>query len=913
MAASGKSSNGWGSFLSQAVAGMETRLDNMLTEAEKAQQLQPDKQSQSDKQSSQHQTQAPMSATVASSPAKASPAAAASGRASPATPRTSQSNIRPSTNDRLQARLAKAMAAKTAQSTAAGGGTGTGSIAASPRSSIDTLPSRNSVDRQSLDSRADDKKQTDVVSAEVVATPDSGMTTDAARVIQDDKPDDKAVTVPPPKGEDLNGTTLKPEPASEPTPEPAPEPEPEAIPASKPLASTTPSSQPNPNTTRDETADTNPIESAEATSPAKLDNGDTSSLAKELEELKARQQEEIQEYVERIDSLQSKLQYLSKGAADSARKTAQGAPSGSADRKLAEKDEKIALLMQEGQKLSGTEHKLRMSLKKLRQQLGDQEKQAEALRADKAAALAEAETLRVRLDSDELDGRQHEESNKALAVLQKEVDALRKEGVAKDEALSKLEQSLKTKAESDAVASVEAQNKMLAAEQAKQKQLEETISELKAANESLENKSRLEGLEWTEKLQRAQERSRTIEADSKTELLTLENKLEAMRSAAEEAVSGGAGGDGPVNLIRQMETLQSQYATASSNWQGIEASLLAKVSSLEKERDDAQSRESEIRKKAREAASRCRRLEEDLQDLQPSLAMARQELETCREEINTLRASLKSTEAALSQAQAEAEKRRSSSTAKDGPGEYERQPWGDDMPAPLARSQSRPDSPLLSVSRTLSADVFGFQIPARARRTPVSGSRPDSPAEGISIGRRRSSQPPGRPSALSPALSSMQMPPYSPFEPPSESNLMSPSIAERDDDRFPSSPRQMAQDMISVSTVGAGPTVQLVEKLSAGIRRLEAEKVAAREEMARVSSQRDEARSDMVALMKEVEANKAAGARVPELEKELQGLHERYQTTLELLGEKSELVEELKADVQDVKAMYRELVERTVK
>lgn len=483
------------------------------------------------------------------------------------------------------------MAAKTAQSTVTGGSAGTGSIAASPRSSIDTLPSRNSVDRQSLDSRGDDKKQTDVVAAEVVAAPDSGTKTDDTRVIQDDKPDDKAVEAPPPKGEDLNGPTSK--------PEPEPKPAPEATPAS------TPSLQPNPSTARDETANTKPIESTESTPPARLGNGDTSNLAKELEELKARQQEEIQEYVERIDSLQSKLQYLSKGAADSARKTAQGAPSGSADRKLAEKDEKIALLMQEGQKLSGTEHKLRMSLKKLRQQLGDQEKQAEALRAEKAAALAEAETLRVRLDSDEVDGRHHEESNKALAALQKEVDALRKEGVAKDEALSKLEQSLKAKAESDAAASVEAQNKMLAAEQAKQKQLEETISELKAANESLENKSRLEGLEWAEKLQRAQERSRIIEADSKTELLTLENKLEAMRSAAEEAVSGGAGGDGPVNLIRQMETLQSQYATASSNWQGIEASLLAKVSSLEKERDDAQSRESEIRKKAREAVSYC--------------------------------------------------------------------------------------------------------------------------------------------------------------------------------------------------------------------------------------------------------------------------------------------------------------------
>jgi chromosome segregation ATPase len=101
--------------------------------------------------------------------------------------------------------------------------------------------------------------------------------------------------------------------------------------------------------------------------------------------------------------------------------------------------------------------------------------------------------------------------------------------------------------------------------------------------------------------------------------------------------------------------------------------------------------------------------------------------------------------------------------------------------------------------------------------------------------------------------------------------------------------------------------------MSAAIRRLEGEKVAAKEEMARVCSQRDEARSDMVQLMKDIDASKSAMNKVPELEKELKDLHSRYQTTLELLGEKSELVEELKADVQDVKAMYRELVERTVK
>lgn len=144
---------------------------------------------------------------------------------------------------------------------------------------------------------------------------------------------------------------------------------------------------------------------------------------------------------------------------------------------------------------------------------------------------------------------------------------------------------------------------------------------------------------------------------------------------------------------------------------------------------------------------------------------------------------------------------------------------------------------------------------------------------------------------------------------------MSPPPLDRDDiaDTAPSSPRNVAQDMISVSTNAAGPSVQLVERMSAAIRRLEAEKVAAKEEMARVCSQRDEARSELGGMMKDLEEARAATARVKELEGEVGDLNGRYEATLELLGEKSELVEELKADVQDVKEMYRELVERTVK
>jgi len=143
-----------------------------------------------------------------------------------------------------------------------------------------------------------------------------------------------------------------------------------------------------------------------------------------------------------------------------------------------------------------------------------------------------------------------------------------------------------------------------------------------------------------------------------------------------------------------------------------------------------------------------------------------------------------------------------------------------------------------------------------------------------------------------------------------------PSIHSTDHDEYfangmptPTSPaltHRGVNDLISTSTVGAGPSVQLVERMSATVRRLESEKAASKDELTRLTAQRDEARQEVVSLMREVEAKRATDERVKALEEEQRAINQRYQTTLELLGEKSELVEELKADIVDVKQMYRE-------
>ncbi len=61
--------------------------------------------------------------------------------------------------------------------------------------------------------------------------------------------------------------------------------------------------------------------------------------------------------------------------------------------------------------------------------------------------------------------------------------------------------------------------------------------------------------------------------------------------------------------------------------------------------------------------------------------------------------------------------------------------------------------------------------------------------------------------------------------------------------------------------------------------------------------------------MREVEAKRTGDERIASLEKEVQDLDARYQASLEMLGEKSETVEELRSDVSDLKRILRETVD----
>jgi len=373
-------------------------------------------------------------------------------------------------------------------------------------------------------------------------------------------------------------------------------------------------------------------------------------------------------------------------------------------------------------------------------------------------------------------------------------------------------------------------------------------------------------------------------------LQVMESKLEALRARLEEASSGSTG-DAHAKLLRQVETLQTQYAIASENWQGIEGSLLARVASLEKERDDLAKKEGDIRRKAREMVPtslptsfqpiltfipqnlKHQSLESSLESAKSKLKDLESDLTSAHELTNTLRARLSTAESSATAARINFERELQTRLTEERA-----------AAAATVTLLSPPPPPRpQTVASTTESYFLGFQNSRKPSARSVSAELPPRSTSGFHT-------------PLLQRNDSFSLPPAT----DDESSYF--------EGVTPSSPHHRHPDLVSVSTVAAGPSVQLVERMSAAVRRLESEMAGSREELARVQGQRDEGRREIVELMREVEGKRKAEERVRCLEEEIKELGVRMETTLELLGEKTERVEELQQDVEDLKEMYRELV-----
>lgn len=633
------------------------------------------------------------------------------------------------------------------------------------------------------------------------------------------------------------------------------------------------------------------------------------------------QQDEMHAYLERIDALQAKLTYLAKETVAAAREANAAAATGSPEEQLAKKDEKIALLMEEGEKLSKNEMRHLQTIKKLRMKATEDEKSNADLRKRLERAEKSEADLKTRLRKAEVAERQANEKTKQIAVIEKQVDELKVDRENAAELVRSLTAQLKESKEKAEKAEREASEADKGEIAGLQNELEDAQIEKKLA----EDRANAEVKKSKDEAQRQLERFAVRELELKNEISGLESRLEAMRARAEEASSGpGAEGESSVKLMRQVETLQQQYALAKGNWETIEGSLNARVAALEKERDETNKRETDVRKKAREVGAKSRKAEEELESSLDRVKQLEQNLKFQQEQSHSLQIKLEQASTSQSDARAEFEKQRKLWDVEFSQRlEEEKIKWRREM---MGASTNRAGSPRTESHSTFARKPSGTDVTYRTKPLSRLGSH-DLSALHIDqrpTSRRSSAMPPATPSRAlatpteaSPSISRRESmlsfdPNNNPLTPSIEIDTTRPS--ESGDFEDFNSPQRTIADLVSTSTAGpgAGPSVQLVERMSSLVRKLESEKASFKDELSRLSAQRDDARNEVVGLMREIEGKRHDENKVKELEKEIGEVKGRYEASLEMLGEREEEVEELRSDVAELKRIYRELVETKV-
>ncbi|KAL9092320.1 MAG: hypothetical protein Q9165_004494 [Trypethelium subeluteriae] len=377
----------------------------------------------------------------------------------------------------------------------------------------------------------------------------------------------------------------------------------------------------------------------------------------ELEKLRTEHRDELNAHLERIDALQAKLTLLARSTAATAQAASKATAYDSPDQKIAERDERIAQLLEEGTKLSATEIKHLGIIKKLRSRVTEEEKAREELKKRLSRVEGAVQDAKERARRAETELKVAGERIKRVGRLEGEVEALRAERDGHGTTMLELQSQLEESKQRADEAEKKIQFGALEAKKRAADDLAEQLENARIDKKLLEERLRVDIKQAEEDAQRKEEHAKVSELELKAEIANLESKIELLRTRTEEASSSSAG-DSQAKLLRQIETLQTQYALASENWQGIESTLTARVAALEKERDETARRESEVRRKARDVGIRSRALEEDLEAANQHRHILEQDLESVQPQLRKLQDQSKEVETAFANMKADFERER---------------------------------------------------------------------------------------------------------------------------------------------------------------------------------------------------------------------------------------------------------------
>lgn len=258
-----------------------------------------------------------------------------------------------------------------------------------------------------------------------------------------------------------------------------------------------------------------PTSSLEETSREDLETTIT-LLREDLAACELRRQDESHASAERIDALEGKLRYLARESAEAARRRANGAPAG-LERKLAEAQEKIALLLEEGEKMSKNELKLQTSIKKFRARTQEEEKAAAEAKRKAERAAKDAAEAKERLRRAVENEKRAVERFKGLARMEGEVEGLRADKGALAKLVAELREQLASIVARAEDAEGRAQTEALDKERKVTVELRAEVERVQGEAAQVEERLKSEVRDLKSKMERDGERARIMEEELKGE------------------------------------------------------------------------------------------------------------------------------------------------------------------------------------------------------------------------------------------------------------------------------------------------------------------------------------------------------------------------------------------------------------
>ncbi|KAG5356324.1 Protein SGM1 [Yarrowia sp. B02] len=512
-------------------------------------------------------------------------------------------------------------------------------------------------------------------------------------------------------------------------------------------------------------------------------------------------------------------------------------------KKLAEKDKQIALLIEEGTNLSKKELTYMNTIKKLRVKVKQGETLQEGFDKIKTRQDKELGTVKERLKGKESELMSLKEEVKILKknVSQSEkLDNPELKGELED--LKKARDDLKKK-NADLSNDLEEAKKSRDTLQKSRETLQTSFDSLQETHDQLKNTLNASSLS-----------SQALIADLKLEISRLETRVEHYRGLNEEATARNSD-ENTAKLLNQIENLNSQHSHSQDNWRSVELSLQGKISKLEEEIEECKSRESALVKKNKALQNDLRTEREEIASLQDELGAVNEQVFKSKRQVDTLREELKECLA----------------------NEKEVTPVA--TPAPVSVAKAQHSEELEKLTTKIAAleeqlEERNMRLAARdeADMAVTSPLEAESPFGGV---------------------------------PTSPSDTFDRSFSY--DRSFGSFERLQDVDQLTEldsRRSGTGPSIQVIGRMSSQVRKLTSEVSNLKEELVRVGGEKDEASREVVRLMTENDDLLESKTKLTAVEERLEAMEKRESQALEMLGEKEEKINELRADIADMKELY---------